>query len=162
MTDRAIPREPTFTTPDTTQTISAGPLRVRYLLDASHRGAFSVLELQAAPGFIGPPMPHHHTREEASFLVLEGALTIAIAGTDHQVSAGGLAHLPPGVDFTWRNASTELPARFLCVYAPAGFEQMFADVQSAFAALGAPPTPAAMRDVMPPIWQKYGIALPTL
>jgi hypothetical protein len=82
-----------------------------------------------------------------------------VRGEERRVEAGGLAHLPPGIDFVWRNASADAPARFLCVYAPAGFEQMFGDVERAFAARGAPPTPEAMREVMPPIWQKYGIAL---
>ncbi len=161
MTDPSHSRQPTFTSPETTVTVAAGPASIRYVFDASRAGAFSVIEFRAAPGFIGPPMLHHHTREEASFMVLEGTLIVAVGGTEHHVAPGGFAHLPPGVDFTWRNASAEQPARFLCVYAPAGFEGMFLDAQRAFAELGAPPSPAAMREVMPPIWSKYGIGLPT-
>lgn len=136
-----------------------GPASLRFLLDASRGGAFSIIELRVPPGFSGPPMPHRHTREEASFVVVEGALTMTIRGEAHRVAAGGLAHLPRGVDFTWQNASAEQPARFLCVYAPGGFEQMFLDVERAFAAHQGPPTPEAMREIMPPIWRKYGLEL---
>lgn len=159
MNHHADAREPTITTPDRVPSRAMGPTSIRFLFEASRGGAYSVIELHAAPGFAGPPMPHHHTREEASFVVLEGALTFDIAGASHRVDAGGLAHLPPGVDFTWKNASAEAPARFLCIYAPAGFEQMFLDVERAVVDRGEPPTPAAMRELMPPIWQKYGIAM---
>lgn len=151
----------TFTSPDNTRAVAAGPTAIRLLLEASHGGAYSVLEFRAAPGFTGPPIPHHHTREQASFIVLEGALTVTVGAIEHHVGAGGLAHLPAGVDFTWKNANQDEPARFLCVYSPAGFEQMFADAARAFESLGGPPTPAAMKEVMPPLWAKYGIGLAT-
>ncbi len=160
MTNPGTPRQPTFTSPEDTPTVGAGPARIRVLFDATHGGAFSVIELHAAPGFSGPPMPHHHTREEASFIVLEGALSIAFHGVLQVVGAGGFAHVPPGIDFTWKNASTEHHARFLCVYSPAGFEQMFVDVARAFAERAAPPTPENMREVMPALWKKYGIEMP--
>lgn len=136
-----------------------GPATLRFLLDASHRAAYAVVEFRVPPGFVGPPMPHHHTREEASFVVLEGALAITVDAEPRTVGAGGLAHVPPGVDFIWRNASTEHPARFLCIYAPAGFEQMFVDTAQAVAERGGAPTPETMREVMPAIWQRYGIEL---
>ena len=159
MTQRTIPREPTITTPETAPARTLGPSTIRFLLEASRGGAYSVIEMRVAPGFVGPPMPHHHTREEASFVVLDGALALGIDGVERHVAAGGLAHLPPGVDFVWKNASADAPARFLCIYAPAGFEQMFVDTERAFAARGEPPTPAAMREIMPPLWQRYGIEL---
>lgn len=152
-------RQATFTSVDDARAQSLGPTSLRYLLEASHGGAYSVIELQIAPGFTGPPMLHHHTREEASFIVLEGTLAITTKGVERRVGPGGLAHLPPGVDFVWRNASGEAPARALCIYAPAGFEQMFVDVERAVVEHGGPPGPELMQRVMPPIWQKYGIGL---
>jgi quercetin dioxygenase-like cupin family protein len=149
--------EPTFTSVASSPTSALGPSSVRLLLDASHQTAFSVMEMQTPPGFAGPPIPHRHTREEAAFIVIDGAIIVDVAGHSHRVDAGGLAHLPRGVDFTWRNASDSAPARFLCVYAPAGFERMFGDVQGAFVERGLTPSPAAMREIMPGIWQKYGI-----
>lgn len=134
-----------------------GPMSIRFLLEKSHGAAFSVLDFRAPPGFVGPPVPHHHTREEASFLVLEGALTVTVDGTPHEVGPGGFVHLPPRVDFTWKNARSDAPARFLCIYAPAGFEEMFLDSERTFAARGGAPTPETIREVMPSIWQKYGI-----
>jgi mannose-6-phosphate isomerase-like protein (cupin superfamily) len=153
------PPRATVTTPLDTRTLEAGPLSVRIVLGAEHGAAFSVLEMRAAPGFAGPPVPHHHTREEACFHVLEGALVIALADGEHRVEAGGFVHLPREVDFTWRNARADAPARFLCVYAPAGLDRMFADAAAAFAARGEPPTPEAMRAVMPPLWAAYGIGI---
>lgn len=148
-----------ITTLESSPPHDVGPASVRFLLEASHGAKFSVIEMHAAAGFSGPPMPHHHTREEASFLVLEGSLAVTVGGRDVALPTGAFAHIPIGVDFMWRNASTSAPVRFLCVYAPAGLEQMFRDIEGAFAARGGPPTPASMREVMPPSWQKYGIAL---
>ena len=154
-------RHATFTSLESAPPRAMGPTSIRFLLEKSHGAAYSVIEFHAAPAFVGPPLPHHHTREEASFMVLEGTLTITVGEEARSVGPGGLAHLPPGVDFTWRNASAEAPARFLCIYAPAGFEQMFPDTARAFAERGGSPTPEAMREVMPSIWQKYGIELAT-
>lgn len=150
------PSEPTITSVESSQPRTLGPSSLRVLLDA-RQAAFSVIEMQAPPGFAGPPIPHHHTREEAAFIVIDGALILQVGGRAHRLEAGGLAHLPRGVDFTWRNANDNAPARFLCVYSPAGFEQMFGDVERAFAEKGLDPSPAAMREIMPGIWQKYGI-----
>lgn len=161
MTNHTESRHATINTPETTPKATVGPSSVRLLLEASHGGAFSVIEMRVGAGFSGPPMPHHHTREEASFIVLEGALAIAIGNDEHVVGAGSLAHVPRGVDFVWRNASAESPARFLCVYAPAGFEQMFPAIAHAFGERAAPPTPAVMRELMPPIWQRFGIETPS-
>jgi quercetin dioxygenase-like cupin family protein len=137
--------------------IETAALQVRFLLEAKHGGAFSVCEFCAAPGFSGPPIPHHHTREEASFLVLEGKLAITIGGTEHVVGPGDLVHLPRAIDFVWRNASSSEPARFISVYCPAGFEQMFADVARSVGDRA--PTPEVLRELMPPLWQKYGIGV---
>lgn len=152
-------RAATFTDPTTTTTLSVPGATLRLVFEAAHGGAFSVLEFQAGPGFNGPPVPHHHTREEASFLVLEGELSLSTGGADRRLGPGSMAHLPPGVDFTWRNASAEAPARFLCVYAPAGFEQMFRATAQAVAERGGPVSPETMRAVMPGVWARFGVGV---
>ena len=157
MTIALTQRQATFTNPELTPSHPIGKSSLRFLLDASHGGAYSVIELRLAPGFAGPPMLHHHTHEEASFVVLEGRLEITTGERSRQLGPGDLAHLPPGIDFVWKNASLELPARCLCIYAPAGFEQMMLDISRAFAER--PLTPDGAREVMPGIWRKYGVEM---
>jgi mannose-6-phosphate isomerase-like protein (cupin superfamily) len=135
--------------------IESGGAEIRVLLREEDGAAFSVCEFRAPPGFRGPPIPHHHTREETIFLILEGTLAITIRDTEHRVGPGELVHLPRGVDFVWCNASDTLPARFISVYCPAGFEQMFADAAETIG--NRPPTPELLREVMPPLWHKYGL-----
>jgi mannose-6-phosphate isomerase-like protein (cupin superfamily) len=136
----------------------SGGVEIRFLLRKEHTAAFSVCEFRAPPAFRGPPIPHHHTREETIFLVVEGTLAITIRGTEHVVGPGDLVHLPRFVDFVWRNGSDADAARFISVYCPAGFEQMFADAAEAVG--DRPPTPELLREVMPPLWEVYGLGHP--
>lgn len=155
MTDPTRHDDATLTRSRDAARVQSAGTEIRFLLRKEDGAAFSVCELRAAPGFRGPPIPHHHTREEAIFLVIEGTLAITIRGTEHRVGPGDLVHLPRSVDFVWRNESDTAPARFISVYCPAGFEQMFADAAEALG--DRPPTPELLREVMPPLWKKYGL-----
>jgi mannose-6-phosphate isomerase-like protein (cupin superfamily) len=149
-TPRAVVR-----TADQHSEFRSGGTTIRILLGAEHGAASSICEFRAAPGFAGPPIPHHHTREEAVFLVVDGAIAVVFGDDEQRLGPGDLAHLPPGVDFTWRNASESEPAHFLCSYAPAGFERIFADITAALA--GREPSADVLREIIPPLWRRYGI-----
>jgi len=152
-----MPNDAFITEPGAGRTLQLGPNRIRVLIDRSV-AAFSVIELEAGPGFVAPPVPHWHTREEATFHVLDGAIRLVVDGAEHVLRAGGLAHIRRGVPFLWSNASQDAPARMQCIYDPGGFEQMFFDLAARLEERGVTaPDPALMGEIMPALWRAYGI-----
>jgi uncharacterized RmlC-like cupin family protein len=75
----------------------------------------------------GGPPPHVHSREEESFLVLEGEITFQIGEEQHVARPGTFANMPVGVMHSFKNASDQ-PAKMIISVAPAGPEQMFFEV----------------------------------
>jgi len=108
-------------------------------------GAFFLSEISVRPG--GGPPPHIHRREDESFYVLEGSLTIHIGGNTLVASRGDFAFLPRGIVHSFKNTS-DVNARALVVITPAGLENYFAEVFD----------PAADRSAAPPPPSKELIA----
>jgi len=82
-------------------------------------GAFSLVEISGRRGDM-PPL-HVHRRDDETFYVLEGRLTLFAAGTEPSELAAGEAMLAPkGIPHSYRVESDA--ARFLVVGSPAGFE----------------------------------------
>lgn len=108
-------------------------------------GAFFVAEVSVPPG--GGPPPHIHHREDESFYLLEGSLTIQVGENTIAASAGDFAFLPRGIAHSFKNSSNA-NARALVLTAPAGLENYFAEVFD----------PAADRTAMPPPPNKELIA----
>ena len=151
------PLAPTFVGPTEGRRLESPGASVRIVLGASSGAPFSVLEMLVEPGFAGPPIPHHHTREHASFHVHEGRIRVVVGGEPHDLEAGALLHLPPGVDFLWSNPF-DSPARVTCIYSPAGFEEMFQDIIDAMRARAGQGSPAEiMREIVPALWARYGV-----
>jgi quercetin dioxygenase-like cupin family protein len=101
----------------------------------------SVLEVSTRPGE-EPPM-HVHDREDETFYVLEGGLTLFVGDARHDAPAGACALLPRGVPHTFAVEGESV--RMLVVCTPGGFEGMFdavpapvdmAIAQAAFARFG--------------------------
>jgi quercetin dioxygenase-like cupin family protein len=88
---------------------------------------FLVLEYAAPPQFSGPP-PHWHKVTTEIFYVLEGALTLTVAGADTTMGPGGYGFVPPGTVHTFGNRS-DAPARYLLVASPAGLEHYFVELR---------------------------------
>lgn len=88
-------------------------------------GKFATFEAIVPPGS-GPP-PHIHSREEESFLVLEGEMTFQL-GEDRIVAGEGtFLNMPVGSLHCFKNESDKT-ARLLISVSPAGLEQMFFEV----------------------------------
>jgi quercetin dioxygenase-like cupin family protein/catechol-2,3-dioxygenase len=85
-------------------------------------GAFFMAEVSVPPG--GGPGPHVHHREEETFHLLQGTLTIQAGGRTQNASAGDLVHLPRGIVHSFKNAGN-VDAKFLLVVTPAGLEKFF-------------------------------------
>jgi quercetin dioxygenase-like cupin family protein len=88
-------------------------------------GAFFLAEISVVPG--GGAPPHIHHREDESFHVVEGSLTIQVGGDTITASAGDFAFLPRGIAHSFKNTGDGY-AKALVFTTPAGLEGFFAEV----------------------------------
>jgi mannose-6-phosphate isomerase-like protein (cupin superfamily) len=103
---------------------------------ASTGGAFGMVESMIAPGY-SPPL-HIHDREDETFWVLEGEVTIRCGDRTFRASAGACAFLPRGVPHTFVVEGNR-PARMLGILTPGGGEAFFAAGGRPAEAAGFPP-----------------------
>lgn len=99
-------------------------------------GRYCLLDMHIPPG--GGPPPHRHDFEE-SFTVLEGEIEATFRGKTSIVRASETVSIPANAPHSFTNASEQV-ARLLCICAPAGQEEFFAQVG----------VPVATRTVPPP------------
>ena len=99
-------------------------------------GAFGLTEAMIPPGF-SPPMHIHH-REDESFYVLEGELTIRCGDDTFSAPAGTFVTLPRGVPHGFVVVS-ETPVRMLNLMTPGGGEGFFVEAGRPALAEGLPP-----------------------
>ncbi len=99
-------------------------------------GAFGLTEVVVPPGF-SPPLHVHH-REDESFYVLEGDLTVRCGDETHAASAGSFISLPKGVPHSFVVEGTQ-PVRMLNLMTPGGGEGFFAEAGRAAEDDGLPP-----------------------
>ena len=85
-------------------------------------GAFFMAEVSVPPG--GGTPPHIHRREEETFYLQQGTLTIEVGGKTLIASRGDSVLLPRGVVHCFRNTGS-VDAKFLLVVTPAGLEKFF-------------------------------------
>jgi quercetin dioxygenase-like cupin family protein len=100
-------------------------------------GAFFMAEIRVAPG--GGTPPHIHHRDDESFHLLEGTLTIQVGGNTITASAGDFVFLPREIAHSFKNTSDGY-AKALVLTTPAGLEGFFSEVFE----------PAADRSLAPP------------
>jgi mannose-6-phosphate isomerase-like protein (cupin superfamily) len=91
---------------------------------ASTNGAFGLVESLIAPGF-SPPLHVHH-REDESFWVLEGELTLRCGDRTFRAGPGAFVFLPRDVAHTFV-VEGDQPARMLTLLTPGGGEGVFID-----------------------------------
>jgi quercetin dioxygenase-like cupin family protein len=112
--------------------------------------AYSLFEYAIPPETNGPP-PHLHTREDESFICLDGKLDVFLGGKDYVLEHGDYLFLPRDVVHTFRNSYQD-EARVMSVVSPAGLEAYY----QALADL--PPGPKDI-SVMKGIMEQFGILL---
>ena len=96
-------------------------------------GRLGLEEFILPPGVLGA-RPHIHRAHDECFYVLSGTLTVTTGTGEHALGAGDLAHAPRGSIHGYHNDQASTPARALCLYTPAGYEQYFRDVHDAVTA----------------------------
>jgi mannose-6-phosphate isomerase-like protein (cupin superfamily) len=105
------------------------------LLSGADTGSrYCLIDMLIPPG--GGPGPHRHDFEE-SFTILEGEIETTFRGERSVVRAGETVNIPANAPHSFRNASQQ-PARLLCICAPAGQEEFFAEVGQPVASRTAP------------------------
>jgi quercetin dioxygenase-like cupin family protein len=114
--------------------------------DGADTGGRVMITEQTAPRGSGSPLHVHHNEDEW-FYVLEGELTIWVAGTTVVAAAGAFVYGPRDVPHTFVVSSDR--ARFLLVTEPAGFEGFIRALAAPAAAPEIPPAPTAPPDMEP-------------
>lgn len=144
--------------PGSDDSLALGPVAIAHKLRAADGAGFSMVEYSVAGAFEAPPKAHWHTREHCVIYILEGELLFQLAQGERRLTRGAVLHLPPGAPFAWSNP-TDTPARYLALWSPGGFESFFAEVIDGLKARAGsgPPSPEHMGQVIPPLWEKYGI-----
>ena len=87
-------------------------------------GRYCLIDMHIPPG--GGPPPHRHGFEE-SFTLLVGEIEATFRGEKSTVRAGETLSIPANAPHSFTNASKEI-VRLLCLCAPAGQEEFFAQV----------------------------------
>lgn len=100
-------------------------------------GKYCLIDMHIPPG--GGPPPHRHDFEE-TFILLEGELEATFRGVRSVVRTGETIHIPANAPHRFQNVS-ERPVRLLCICAPAGQEEFFAEVGVPVATRTTPPPP---------------------
>jgi mannose-6-phosphate isomerase-like protein (cupin superfamily) len=116
-------------------------------------GAFGLLESHIAPGF-SPPL-HVHQREDESFWVLSGELTMRCGERRFAVGAGSFVFLPRGVPHTFV-VEGNTPARMLTLLTPGGGEGVFIDGGRPAEGPGLPPAGPPDIDRLKTVSLAYG------
>jgi quercetin dioxygenase-like cupin family protein len=114
--------------------------------DGAGTGGRMMLSEQTAPRGSGSPLHVHHDEDEW-FYILEGELTIWVAGQTVVAPAGSFVLGPRHVAHTFIVSSER--ARFLLVTEPAGFEGFIRALAVPAAAPEIPPAPTAPPNMEP-------------
>jgi quercetin dioxygenase-like cupin family protein len=98
-------------------------------------GRYCLIDMLIPPG--GGPGPHRHDFEE-SFTLLQGEIETTFRGKKSVVRAGETINIPANAPHFFTNVSKQT-VRLLCVCAPAGQEEFFAQIGIPVATRTTPP-----------------------
>jgi quercetin dioxygenase-like cupin family protein len=99
------------------------------------RGQFALIEATARKGNVPPR--HIHRREEETFYVLEGEMTVTVGDRTFKATPGTLVSLPRDVAHSFAIESEQL--RTLILLTPAGLEGFFKEFSVPAPAMTLPP-----------------------
>lgn len=116
-------------------------------------GAFSMVEMLAPAGDASPL--HVHDREDETFHVLEGELSVHLPGRTVDLGAGDTLVAPRGVPHAYRVGGAG--ARLLVTCSPAGFEEFVCEAGEPAGGPGLPPPRPADPAALGAAAARYGI-----
>ncbi|HYZ82354.1 MAG TPA: quercetin 2,3-dioxygenase [Solirubrobacteraceae bacterium] len=119
-------------------------------------GAYALMEA-VAPAGSGPPLHVHH-REDESFWVLEGVLSVWCGEEMFTAAAGDYVFLPRDVPHTFAIEGEE-PARILSMATPGGLEGYFATVGRPAEGNGLPPAGAIDVARLASVGEAFGLEI---
>lgn len=119
-------------------------------------GAYSLMEAMAPAGS-GPPL-HVHRREDESFWVLEGTLTVRCGEDTFTAGPGSYVFLPRNVPHTFA-IEGGLPARILSMATPGGLEGYFATVGRPAENDGLPPAGPLDVGRLASVGEEFGVEI---
>ena len=126
--------------------LPVGVSTVRLLALGSDTGdRSSVEEIEVPAGFEGPP-PHFHNQTNHAWYVVEGDLSLSVAGERIVLQRGGFVYVPTGVAHTFGNA-THRDGRMVQFTTPGGFDAYLEEIAEAFPA-GSAIDPERMIEIM--------------
>ena len=99
------------------------------------QGQFALIESVARKG--NAPPRHIHQREDETFYVLEGEITVSVGGRTIKATPGTMVFLPRDMAHSFAIESEHL--RMLILLAPAGLEEWFKEFSVPAPALTLPP-----------------------
>jgi mannose-6-phosphate isomerase-like protein (cupin superfamily) len=100
--------------------------RVDVFVDSSmSNGLSSTLVQEVHPG--GGPPPHSHTKEDETFVVLDGDFELLMDGQWHPLVSGEAAYARRGSIHTFRNSGTTI-GHLMIVVTPGGFEKYLQEI----------------------------------
>lgn len=99
-------------------------------------GAFTLIEVLAAPG--GGPPPHIHANEDETFYVLDGAFDLLVGDRVVRAMPGAHAFVPRGTVHRFTCVG-DRPGRLLIVFTPGGLEGFFREAGTPAIDDGPPP-----------------------
>jgi quercetin dioxygenase-like cupin family protein len=135
---------------------SGGTLMTFLATGEDTEGRFALIEAVGRKGN-GPP-PHIHRREDETFYVLEGEVSVWVGDRTMKAGPGTMVFLPRNVQHTFAIESEQ--ARMLVLLTPAGFEGWFKEFSVPAPAMTLPPaTEPAYADVqrMLEVAPRYGL-----
>jgi len=120
------------------------------------QGQFALIDAVARKGNVPPPHIHH--REDETFYVLEGEMTVSVGDRTIKARPGAMVFLPRDVVHSFTIDSDQ--ARILILATPAGIEGYFQECSVPAPAMTLPPaaeTPYGEIQKMVPVARKFGI-----
>lgn len=128
------------------ETIRIGQLTLQFFATGVETGGHAdVFEVTVPPG-AKVPVAHHHVEVDELVYALEGTTTYTLGGVVHELRPGQQLFAPKGVVHHFANKH-DGTARFLSVLTPATIGPKFFRAVAELA-VGGPPDPARVRDVM--------------
>ncbi len=119
-------------------------------------GAYGLIEALAPPGS-GPPLHIHH-REDETFWVLDGTLTVRCGDRTFTAGPGSYTFLPRDIPHSFA-VEGDSPARILSLCSPGGLEQYFVSAGRPAESPGLPPAGPIDVDLLVRVGQDFAVEI---